>query len=174
MQEPHTTRAVAAPPLVREPHQPVREPHPKHQEASVKHQEAKQKASRKRASVSEFIADADLPEWMPIQAWRAFTAMRDGKSMPMTLLAEKMAIKRLGSFRVLGHNVEQVLEASVIGGWTNLYAPKVAPSAAQPTTDTKPAWALRAGFKNRFDAENAGCHERNAHEFAHGRQKEPA
>lgn len=36
----------------------------------------------------------------------------------------------------------------------------------------KPAWALAAGFTNRFDAENAGCNKRNATSFNSGNQKE--
>lgn len=32
-------------------------------------------------------------------------------------------------------------------------------------------WATSAGFLNRFEAENAGCSERNAHTFANGRKR---
>jgi hypothetical protein len=38
----------------------------------------------------------------------------------------------------------------------------------------KPAWALKAGFTNRFDAENAGCNERNAGQFREGKRLEIA
>ena len=40
--------------------------------------------------------------------------------------------------------------------------------------ETKPAWALRAGFANRFDAENAGCSQRTASLFSEGRRMEIA
>lgn len=40
--------------------------------------------------------------------------------------------------------------------------------------DLRPAWALRAGFPNRFEAENAGCFERNHHTFADGHRLETA
>jgi hypothetical protein len=40
--------------------------------------------------------------------------------------------------------------------------------------DAKPAWALKAGFTNRFDAENAGCNERNANQFRDGKRLETA
>lgn len=36
--------------------------------------------------------------------------------------------------------------------------------------DDKPAWALNAGFVNRFEAENAGCREHNAANFRGGRR----
>ena len=35
---------------------------------------------------------------------------------------------------------------------------------------TRPAWATAAGFATRFDAENAGCFERNASQFRGGRR----
>lgn len=36
------------------------------------------------------------------------------------------------------------------------------------TTGTQ--WAITAGFANRFEAENAGCREHNAHEFRNGQR----
>lgn len=36
--------------------------------------------------------------------------------------------------------------------------------------DPKPQWALDAGFATRFEAENEGCHKRNAHQFRDGRR----
>lgn len=47
--------------------------------------------------------------------------------------------------------------------------------ASTPTAvdESRPAWATRAGFVNRFEAENAGCFEHNAELFSDGqRQKE--
>lgn len=38
--------------------------------------------------------------------------------------------------------------------------------AAQPT------WATRAGFTDRFEAENAGCYEANASKFRNGKRIE--
>lgn len=39
--------------------------------------------------------------------------------------------------------------------------------AAQDTKACAP-WAINAGFLNEFEAKNAGCYERNAHEFRNG------
>ena len=47
-------------------------------------------------------------------------------------------------------------------------------SNPMPDTDVKPAWALRAGFSNRYEAENAGCFEHNADAFSNGTRKEYA
>ena len=38
----------------------------------------------------------------------------------------------------------------------------------------KPAWALAAGFNNRFDAENDGCTERTSSQFHAGKRLEHA
>lgn len=36
--------------------------------------------------------------------------------------------------------------------------------------DPKPEWATKAGFSTRFEAENEGCTQRNAHHFRDGRR----
>jgi len=36
----------------------------------------------------------------------------------------------------------------------------------------RPKWALDAGFANRWEAQNAGCRESNAHRFQAGKQVE--
>lgn len=38
--------------------------------------------------------------------------------------------------------------------------------------DARPPWALKAGFPNRYEAENAGCFERNAQLFHDGQRLE--
>jgi hypothetical protein len=38
------------------------------------------------------------------------------------------------------------------------------------TANPKPEWAIKAGFPNRFEAENAGCKERTAHLFRNGQR----
>ena len=37
-------------------------------------------------------------------------------------------------------------------------------------SSAKPKWALDAGFQNRFEAENDGCHEHNAMQFRDGKR----
>jgi uncharacterized protein YdaU (DUF1376 family) len=38
------------------------------------------------------------------------------------------------------------------------------------TDANRPAWAINAGFSSRFEAENAGCFERNASQFSGGQR----
>lgn len=170
VQEPHDTSADAARPPVQMPHQPVRLPHPKHQQASEKHQEAK---ARKRIATLEVQPDSVLPEWFPRVAWRSFVEARADMRKPMSLNAQEIAMKKLAKFRSDGHDVEAILEASVMNGWQGLFAPNEARQLPTSiSSDTAPAWAIAAGFKNRFDAENEGCTERNSTSFKNGKTKE--
>ena len=60
-------------------------------------------------------------------------------------------------------------------GWVRKERADPSNSRKAPShSDAKPAWALAAGFPNRFDAENAGCFERNAASFRNGTRMEPA
>lgn len=45
-------------------------------------------------------------------------------------------------------------------------------AASGSAADALAPWALKAGFPNRFEAENAGCFERNAHLFHDGQRLE--
>ena len=53
-------------------------------------------------------------------------------------------------------------------------AKSVAGSTISTLSAPTPAWAISAGFKNRFEAENAGCTERNHAQFANGTKREAA
>jgi hypothetical protein len=172
VRETHETSALAAPLPVHQPPPPVQPLHPKHQEATQKHQEAK---PRRRVAPLEMLPAIDLPEWLPAVAWRSYLGARASMRKPMGRDAQEIALKKLAHFRSEGHDVEAILEASVMNGWKGLFAPKEARQAsASVGSDDMPAWALKAGFKNRFDAENEGCNERNAGEFHHGKRLENA
>jgi len=47
-----------------------------------------------------------------------------------------------------------------------------ADGVSSESSDAKPTWAIRAGFPNRFEAENAGCFERNAARYRNGQRME--
>lgn len=58
--------------------------------------------------------------------------------------------------------------------WEDESGPAATSTASAAQSDTRPSWAIRAGFANRFEAENAGCYEHNDHLFADGRRLETA
>jgi hypothetical protein len=66
------------------------------------------------------------------------------------------------------------------GAWRNWirraikFTPQRSPQLQPGAGDAKPAWALKAGFRNVFEAENEGCTERNASQFRSGKRLEHA
>lgn len=83
-------------------------------------------ASRKTAS-----ADSDLPAWLPIEAWRAFLAMRAKIKKPATDYAQKLLLKKLEKFADADVSVLAVLEQSIARCWQDLYAPQDQDGAAR-------------------------------------------
>ena len=78
------------------------------------------------------------PEWMPADKWEAFTLMRKAKGSraPFTEAARDGIVATLDKMRADGHDIGQVLQASVVNGWSGVFAPKAAlPSKSQPTTE---------------------------------------
>lgn len=57
--------------------------------------------------------------------------------------------------------------------WAKLRG-KTQGGAAVPPSSSRPQWAIDAGFTNRWEAENDGCHEHNAQLFSHGKRTEVA
>lgn len=66
----------------------------------------------------------DLPDWLPLETWREFEAMRKGIKKPMTSFAAQLVIKKLDKFRQEGHDVQKALEQSIVNSWQDVYEPK--------------------------------------------------
>lgn len=64
-----------------------------------------------------------LPEWMPLEAWEAYIAMRKGmgKKYAATEYAQKLLIKKLDTWRNEGQNIEEILNQSIERAWTGLF-----------------------------------------------------
>lgn len=66
-----------------------------------------------------------LPEWIPVEAWNAYVAMR--KAIPgkkMTEGAVKLQIGKLDQMRQEGHDIEAVLNQSTSNNYTGLFEVK--------------------------------------------------
>lgn len=71
------------------------------------------------------LAEPDLPEWLPMDAWDAYLKMRKGKrGAKVTPEAVALLIKKLDGMRQDGQNVREVLEQSVMSSWTGLFPVK--------------------------------------------------
>jgi uncharacterized protein YdaU (DUF1376 family) len=62
-----------------------------------------------------------LPDWMPVETWEAFLAMRKKIKKPATDYAIKLLIDKLTKFRAAGQDVQKVLEKSITAGWQDVF-----------------------------------------------------
>ena len=94
---------------------------------------AKAKEKKERKPAKEPALRVPLwspPEWVPADKWAAFVAMRKAKGSraPFTEAAREGIIAALDKLRADGHNVGEVLQASVVNGWSGVFAPKSVPN----------------------------------------------
>jgi uncharacterized protein YdaU (DUF1376 family) len=62
-----------------------------------------------------------LPDWMPLETWEAFLAMRKKIKKPVTDFAIKLLVGKLTKFRESGQDVQKVLEKSITAGWQDVF-----------------------------------------------------
>jgi uncharacterized protein YdaU (DUF1376 family) len=62
-----------------------------------------------------------LPDWMPLETWEAFLAMRKKIKKPATDYALKLLVGKLTKFRESGQDVQKVLEKSITAGWQDVF-----------------------------------------------------
>ena len=67
-----------------------------------------------------------LPDWLPVETWSAFMETRKKKKSANTTFAVSLILKDLTKFHTAGHDVEDILNKSIKGGWTDVYEPKTA------------------------------------------------
>ena len=65
----------------------------------------------------------ELPDWMPVEPWDDFVAMRrqKGKRAPFTVAAAKGIVAELGKLREQGHDAGDVLRQSLVNGWSGVF-----------------------------------------------------
>lgn len=84
-------------------------------EEQIQKQKQEQKPREKRAI--EFV----LPEWVPVDSWNAYLAMRKAKRSPATAFAGKLVVLELEKLRKQGHDPAAVLDQSVRNSWTDVW-----------------------------------------------------
>jgi len=65
-----------------------------------------------------------LPAWVPLDAWNGFLDMRKAIKKPPTDYAIKLLINKLYKLKSAGHNIEEIIEASIASSWQDFYEPK--------------------------------------------------
>ncbi len=69
-------------------------------------------------------AELPLPSWLNNELWEEFKQHRRDIKKPMTRLAEKKAIQKLELLKQLGNDPVQVINESMINGWSGLFETK--------------------------------------------------
>lgn len=74
-----------------------------------------------------------LPDWVPLEDWNAFIAMRMAKRAKPTEHAKDLLVRELAKLKAAGHDPRAVLQQSTRSNWTDLYP------IAEPRANGKPA-----------------------------------
>jgi len=73
--------------------------------------------------IKEKVAAAPvvLPDWIPLDTWQAYLAMRKKIKKPATEYAIKLLIDKLTKFKGNGQDIKAVLEKSITSGWQDAF-----------------------------------------------------
>jgi len=63
----------------------------------------------------------DAPIWMPAETWMAYIEMRREKKAKITPKAALIIFKKLAAWMELGMDPREVLEQSIMNGWTGIF-----------------------------------------------------
>jgi uncharacterized protein YdaU (DUF1376 family) len=103
----------------------------------------------------------DLPEWLPVEPWNAFIAMRKRKSGMPTARAVELMLGKLERWRASGQDPGAVLDQSTEAQWTGIFELKddsrgTGNFSGQPTRDSGDGFTRAAKrWANLGDAEGA-------------------
>ena len=78
----------------------------------------------------------ELPEWLPLEQWKAFEEMRRKSKKPMTDRAKVLIFNKLEKFRRAGHDIAEILDKSTLKNWTDVYEPDL--KKPQPPANGQP------------------------------------
>jgi len=80
-------------------------------------------SSGKRAHASKPQEPIELPEWIPVEAWAAYTDMRKQKGWPTTAYVASKLIERLDKWRGGGWSTAAILDKATVNCWRDIYEP---------------------------------------------------
>jgi hypothetical protein len=87
--------------------------------------EGERETEREKKDLSE------IPDWIPLEDWNDFVAMRKQIKKPMTDRAIKIILGKLEEMKNRRIDISMVLQNSIANNWQNIYEPKV----VKPSTD---------------------------------------
>src|SRR3990167_7704533 len=66
----------------------------------------------------------ELPDWLPLDNWQTFLAMRSRIRKPATIRAQRMLLGRLHELRDAGHNPAALIAQAELKCWLTFWPPK--------------------------------------------------
>jgi len=99
----------------------------------------------------------ELPDWIPVEVWKAFVEMRQRIRKPMTVRAKELIVSRLDKFRASGNDPVAVLERSIENSWQGVFE---LPDAAASPARAAPA-RKRTYSDDLRDAANIAMNQLN-------------
>lgn len=86
-----------------------------------------------------------LPDWVPVDAWDAFLAMRKAIRKPVASSAWPLALQKLEHLRAAGNDPRAVLEQSTLNSWQGLFEVKEGHALARASPPGPPSNLGKAG-----------------------------
>lgn len=96
-------------------------PEVRSQKLEVKKLEALKDKTKKGPRKTETV---ELPDWLPVDNWQTFLAMRSRIRKPATIRAQQMLLGRLHELRDQGHNPTALIAQAELKCWLTFYPPK--------------------------------------------------
>lgn len=91
------------------------------QEQEQEHEQEQEQTARGEKNTPKKSAALEIPDWLPVDAWEAFIAMRKKIKAPMTDEAKRLAVLALEKLMHAGHRPRAVLEQSTLNSWRGLF-----------------------------------------------------
>lgn len=95
-----------------------------YQETGSIRQERETQPSWSSKPPSNITIARPVPEWIPIELWESFVAMRRAIRKPLTHGANDLLLKKLEALKGAGHDPISIVEESIANGWAGFYAPR--------------------------------------------------
>jgi hypothetical protein len=102
------------------------------------------KEKNKDAADAALVSNApQLVDWIPLGAWASYMKLRKEKRAKVTPEAVDLLIRKLAAWRDEGQDVREILERSVMNGWTGIFPVPKENASGQPANNPKSFDALR-------------------------------
>jgi 5-methylcytosine-specific restriction endonuclease McrA len=87
-------------------------------------EQKKRKEEKRRENKEKIKEKTNPPECISLKVWQDFIDHRNSIKKPMTEKAKSLMIARLMEMHEKGHDVNDILENSIINGWQGVFEPR--------------------------------------------------